>query len=458
MTPRLAAVMRRAASTLAGDAALAVNTERVLADLHELRSIGAADPSAADARGGDGVPKGVVRPALCVADVEARFWLMEKAAEVGLEPTIDAIGTTLARAPRDTRGRKPLLCGSHSDTQPTGGWLDGALGVVYALEAARALSEAGSPAAIDVVNFQDEEGRFGSLTGSSVFCRGASSLNWDAVSLSPESIAPRITLREASKQHAALAGKPLLELGGAAGDGGYCGFLEAHIEQGRRLERAEQSVAAVDAIVGLRQFHVTFCGEQNHAGSTAMVDRRDAAMGAFSYATALDAAFRARGSAASVWTFGALELTPGAASIVPGNAVLTLQFRDPEESVLDEMEALAAAEADAANARGGGAGLEVRVEKARPNIDCIPLDDALRAHVEAAAELCLPSQWQTFHSGAVHDTGMMQTRMPAALMFVPSINGISHDFTEDTHEVDIGAGARVYAAAAARIVAAGWDV
>lgn len=77
--------------------------------------------------------------------------------------------------------------------------------------------------------------------------------------------------------------------------------------------------------------------------------------------------------------------------------------------------------------------------------------------MQNAAEQCLPSRWQTFHSGAVHDTGMLQTRMPAALMFVPSINGISHDFTEDTHEVDIAAGARVYVAAAARIVAAEWD-
>ena len=461
------AVTRRLLSTLSIDAAAAVSSTRVLNDLHELRAIGAADPSASSARGGDGVAKGVVRPALTAPDVEARLWLMEKAAAAGLEPTIDAIGTTLSRAPADSRTatRRRLLCGSHSDTQPTGGWLDGALGVVYALEAARALRDAGGPAAIDVVNFQDEEGRFGSLTGSSVYCRGAASIDWEARSLSPESIAPRETLREAAAQHDALAGLPLLELA-PCNTHGYVGFLEAHIEQGRRLERAGESVAAVSAIVGLRQFAITFDGMQNHAGSTSMEDRRDAALGAFRFAAELDARFRAHtttgssssssSSSVSVWTFGALTITPGAASIVPGRASLTLQFRDPDEAELDALESIArGAVAEAAAAEGGiAAGLGVNIVHQRPNIDCVPLDDGMRCHVEAAAEQELPGQWRTFHSGAVHDTGMMQSRMAAALLFVPSINGISHDFTEDTHETDIEAGARVYAAAAARIVSA----
>ena len=88
---------------------------------------------------------------------------MDRAAEAGLAPSMDRIGNTLAMGAAPSGKRKRLLCGSHSDSQPQGGWLDGALGVVFALEAARAVAEAGGPAAIDVVNFQDEEGRFGSL-------------------------------------------------------------------------------------------------------------------------------------------------------------------------------------------------------------------------------------------------------------------------------------------------------
>jgi N-carbamoyl-L-amino-acid hydrolase len=134
--------------------------------------MGAVDPASGGYSGGDGNPKGVVRPALTDVDIEARFWLMDRAAEAGLAPTIDAIGTTIARGNGGSskqQHRQRLLLGSHSDTQATGGWLDGALGVVYALEAARAIQEAGGPAVVDVVNFQDEEGRFGSLVGSTAY-------------------------------------------------------------------------------------------------------------------------------------------------------------------------------------------------------------------------------------------------------------------------------------------------
>jgi beta-ureidopropionase / N-carbamoyl-L-amino-acid hydrolase len=142
------------------------NRARLLEDLHRLRSFGAVNyiPTA---RGGDGIPKGVVRPALSAADIEAREWLMERASAAGLTPSMDRLGTTLALGNCRDPAQLRLLAGSHSDTQPTGGWLDGALGVVFALEAARAVAEAGGPNAVDVINFQDEEGRFGSLTGSS---------------------------------------------------------------------------------------------------------------------------------------------------------------------------------------------------------------------------------------------------------------------------------------------------
>src|SRR6056297_4283984 len=133
-----------------------VNTDRFLAELHKLREFGAA-----------GVGKGVVRPAYSAADIEARQWLVERMREAGLTPHYDPVGNLWGLAP-SAGGGKSLLLGSHSDSQPEGGWLDGALGVIAALEVARASREAGGPP-VSVVSFQDEEGRFGVTTGSTVW-------------------------------------------------------------------------------------------------------------------------------------------------------------------------------------------------------------------------------------------------------------------------------------------------
>jgi len=129
-----------------------INPDRFLADLHKLRSFGAA-----------GVGKGVVRPAYSDADVAARDWLAEQMRDAGLRVEMDQMGNLFGLADGPS-----LLMGSHSDSQPEGGWLDGALGVIAALEVARAAAEAGGPA-ISVVSFQDEEGRFGVTTGSAVW-------------------------------------------------------------------------------------------------------------------------------------------------------------------------------------------------------------------------------------------------------------------------------------------------
>ena len=324
----------------------------------------------------------MVRPALSQADVEARLWLMNRAAEAGLDPTIDAIGTTLARASA-AAGTPRLLLGSHSDTQATGGWLDGALGMVFGLEACRAVAEAGGPAVLDLINFQDEEGRFGSLVGSSVFT-GAEP-PWAAVSAVPESAAPAVTLAEAAAEHPELtsAGGFLHRLDPQE----YVGFFEAHIEQGRRLERAGHGgVGVVTAIVGLRQFSVVFQGEQNHAGTTTMADRADAATTAFEFAVECATRFRAAvgPDADSVWTFGQCEIEPGAASIVPGAARLTVQFRDPDSARLDALEdtlALTVAEINDA----GPVRVKVDQSSVRP-VPPVKMDPKIREVVEAAAD------------------------------------------------------------------------
>jgi len=439
--------------------------ERVLADLHELRAFGAVDHDASS-RGGDGRPKGVCRPALTPPDLEARQWFASKCREAGLRVRADALGTILATgddAPTEMAGKR-LLCGSHSDSQATGGWLDGALGCIFALEAARAFRDAGLPAAIDVVNFQDEEGRFGTLTGSRAATTGHVDL--EQTSLSPEWAAPKITLGQAIEA-AAPQLRALGDVPSGADDASapilgdhdslratYAGFFEAHIEQGRRLERAGRSVAAVSGIVGLRQLRVVVTGEANHAGSTLMTDRVDAFRGLVAACSYIDEMFKRLAAEAApdfVWTFSVVNVEPGAPSIVPSLAECVLQFRDPDDDVLD-------AARDLINTMVLSGQIRLAVDDHRPPLVPTALDDRLVACVEDAMRARrrdddANDDVDTMHSGAIHDAANLQAAgLPSAMLFVPSIKGLSHTYDEDTHEADIAHGAVVYADAAARML------
>jgi beta-ureidopropionase / N-carbamoyl-L-amino-acid hydrolase len=403
----------------------AINAERLLADLRTLRSIGAHG-------------RGVVRPAFSAADMQARRWLAEKFAEASLDATIDGVGNVLGRS---RRPGKALLIGSHSDTQPTGGWLDGALGVVYALEVVRSL--AADPAArtfaVDAVSFQDEEARF-------VGCLGSRSLTG--------------ALPAALEQDAADSdGVPLAQALRDAGLSGvapvrlererYVGFVEAHIEQGPELEIARRQIGVVTAIVGLRSIRFVFRGQQNHAGTTMMTRRRDAATALYELAYRVNEAFPQAAAERSVWTMGRVRVEPNATSIVPGYAELDLQFRDAAEEPLDAFETIAERLVAEINARGG---VTVEAIRARAPIAPSTMDPTLSAHIAQAAERHAPGAWQRMPSGAFHDAGIMSAFMPSAMLFIPSIGGISHDFAEDSRDDDIVLGCQVLADAAAAIL------
>lgn len=402
-----------------------INAERLLSDLDTLRTIGAQG-------------SGVVRPAFSPKDMEARRWLAQKFAEAGLEATIDGVGNVYGRS---RHAGKALLVGSHSDTQPTGGWLDGALGVVYALEVVRALAEdpACASLAVDAISFQDEESRFFGCLGSRSFV-GTMSPAQESGSVAPEGT----TLAEALEQ-AGLAGQPRLRVDPAR----HLGFLEAHIEQGPHLEDDAKLIGVVTTIVGVRNLKIVFRGQQNHAGTTMMARRRDAAAALFAFAAAVNREFARVAGERSVWTMGRVSVTPNAPSIVPGYAELALQFRDPDEAALDRFEALAERLVAESNARGPVA---VTLEAARAAIAPTRMDDALRKHLVAAAEHHAPGRWIEMPSGAFHDAGIVSARLPAAMLFIPSIGGISHDFAEDSRREDIVLGCRVLADAAASIL------
>jgi len=402
-----------------------INPLRLLDDLKRLRSFGATGP-------------GVVRLALSPVDVEARRWLAGRMADAGLDATIDGVGTVFGRS------RHPgpaLLIGSHTDTQPTGGWLDGALGVICGLEIARAFAEADETRhlAVDVASWSDEEGTFSGLLGSRSFVG-------EPVDEALRSAHNRSGQRLADALAAAgLADVPRVRVE----RGRYAGYLEPHIEQGGRLEASGKALGVVTTIVGLRELRVRFTGQRNHAGTTPMSIRRDAGAALVAFIARMDEAFRALADADTVWTVGRIDLEPGSMSVVPGEASLYLQFRDSNAQRLHAMEAALAALVREFDARG-----PVRAELSSVDepMQPVTMDAALQQHLARAAQALAPGQWVSMPSGAAHDAQLIAQHMPACMLFVPSIGGVSHDFIEDTAEAHIVLGAQVAAAAAASIL------
>lgn len=391
-----------------------VDPERFLKDLHDLRRFGAS-----------GVGKGVVRPAFSDADAAARRWLAGRFAEAGLDVQMDAMGNLFGLAEGPS-----LLMGSHSDSQPEGGWLDGALGVVAALEVARAAREAGGPA-ISVVSFQDEEGRFGGLTGSSVWS-GYSDLA--EVDLIPDYSGLRL----------ADARQVLGELvTGDVDPAQFTGFIELHIEQGLTLDHAGEQIGVVTNIVGTRQLPITFEGQQNHAGTTQMHLRRDAFQGLAAFNQVLNDRLRNVVTPSTVWTIGHVAVHPNASSIVPGSVQFSMQWRDGDGDRLRRMEGIVRAVAEEVAAeRDLGVSFGPMWE-----LEPVAMDARLRNGLAQSAAKVAPGRWREMPSGALHDTTNVARLMPVAMLFVPSIDGISHAFGEDTDEADLVAGVEVLAGA-----------
>ena len=404
-----------------------IKPDRLLADLKALRQFGAQGP-------------GVVRRSLTPIDIESRHWLVGRMTEAGLDTEIDGVGSVFGTS---KKAGKALLIGSHSETQPTGGWLDGARGVIYGLEVARALAEAPETRdlAVDVASWIDEEGTFYGLLGSAAFCGEVPDGALEhACNAEGQSMADAL-------RAAGLFGRPQRRLDPAR----QLGYLEAHIEQGPYLEETGKKIGVVTSIVGIRSFDITAKGQQNHAGTTPMNRRRDALGALIGLGAALNQAFAEAAGPRSVWTIGRIEANPGAPSIVPGHATMIFQFRDAEDERLDRLEALLhrlVAEAD----RDGPCSLAIAPRN--DHVAPAHMDEGLRRQVAAAAEAVAPGAWMEMPSAAGHDAQVLARHLPAAMLFVPSIGGVSPDFAEDSDEADIVLGCQVLADAAARILLA----
>ena len=322
------------------------------------------------------------------------------------------------------------------------GWLDGALGVVYALEAARVI--AATPGyedvGVDVIAFADEEGHFGNFFGSYSFVGELD----ETVIDSARDRTKGTPLREALAS-AGLAGRSRLLLEKDR----YVGFLEAHIEQGDRLESSGLSIGIVTSIVSISQFKIIFEGTQNHAGTTRMAIRRDAGVAAVAFLNDLQRLFAKHAGEHTVWTTGRITLDPGAPSIIPGRAEVLFQFRDDNPAKLAELEESTGRKPSRQRTEKGR--VAARLETISKSIPAV-MDGSIQSALETAAGRHAPGKFIHMPSGAGHDAQIIARHLPSGMMFVPSIGGISHHWTEDTSDEDIVLGARVYADAVAELL------
>jgi beta-ureidopropionase / N-carbamoyl-L-amino-acid hydrolase len=340
-------------------------------------------------------------------------------------------------------GRK-LLIGSHTESQNHAGWLDGALGVMYGLEVARAFREDPRTAslAIDVASWADEEGHFGSFLGSRSFIGD-------------------VTDEEIDKARDQNGGTPLRRALAAAGlseskretimASDTIGYLEAHIEQGDILDEAGLRLGVVTGIVGIRQYRIVFIGEANHAGTTRMGHRKDAGVALVKLSAVIAERFPQVSAPRSVWTTGAIHIEPGQPSIVPGRAEMLFQVRDIEASQLQRFEDLLLALVAEANSAGPCAVTMETVWTVSPVLMSQAFQDAL----SRAAAKHAPGAFISMPSGAGHDAQILARKLPAGMLFVPSIKGVSHHWTEDTSEADIVLGCQAFADAAEEIALQG---
>jgi hydantoinase/carbamoylase family amidase len=391
-------------------------TQRPIEDLREL----------ADLTGG---PRGARRVAWTREWERARAWLQAKLDGLGTDVARDAAGNLTATL----RGASDaiLLIGSHLDSVPCGGWLDGALGVCAALEVLRRHADEPPPVTLRLVDWADEEGaRFGrSLLGSSA----AAGL------LSPDDVrelrdADGVPLVDALRDH----GVDLDGIGAARATlEGVAAYLELHIEQGPALEAQGEPVGVVEGTFGVERHAVAFAGVPRHSGSTPMEVRHDALAAAARLTLAVREDAIEHGGVATV---GAISVQPGVPTIIPGGCELVLDQRALDREALAAM--LAGARA-AAEAIAADEGVAVRW---RPlmRLEPVPFDAELVALAERA---CAETHGRAVRlaSGALHDCSAVARRVPAAMLFAPSIAGISHSAREDTAPEDLERALAAYA-------------
>ncbi|MGE0312156.1 MAG: Zn-dependent hydrolase [Lautropia sp.] len=377
-------------------------------------------------------PKGgVCRLTLTDLDRQARDLFVEQAKALGCAIRIDRIGNVFARRAGSDPARRAVATGSHLDTQPTGGRFDGNYGVLAGLEVLQALNDAGirTQAPLEVCVWTNEEGsRFVPVMMGSGVYGGAFPLAHALGATDRDGI----TVARALADIGYAGGAPAAVADGAPA---FDAYFEAHIEQGPVLEAKGVTIGAVTGALGQRWFDLTVTGQEAHAGPTPMALRRDALLAASRLVgevnrIAMAEAPNGRG------TVGCLDVHPSSRNVIPGRVRLTVDFRHPDDAGLERMaRALRDATADL------GHGIAVEMEQV-VYFPPTPFDAALVDSVRRAAG-AIGHDALDIVSGAGHDAVYAARVAPAAMIFIPCKDGISHNEIEDALPEHVGAGADV---------------
>jgi beta-ureidopropionase / N-carbamoyl-L-amino-acid hydrolase len=424
---------------------LRLNADRMLASFHQLALIGATTEG------------GVHRPTFNEAHLAARKWFREEVERSALEFRTDGAGNHSAVLPVIARERshrsnprhneeiasqkplaKTLLIGSHLDSVPDGGRFDGALGVIAALEVLRTVKENRIQLGVNLeaIDFTDEEGTLVGLLGSAAL----------SGHLSPEMLQNPRGGREnlvEGMQRVGLSDESMLSA--ARPKDSFAGYLELHIEQGKRLERAGINIGIVSAIVGIWSYRLSFIGRADHAGTTTMEDRRDASLAASSF-TLGARELVIKDFPNCVVNVGKMEFAPGAFNIVPARVDVSLEFRSPNE---EQFKRLDMALLELAGHEALRFGLELRVEFLGKHSPSLMSDTVQQAYAKACDDLGLTHV--SLISGAGHDGQSLADLCPVGMIFVPSVDGASHSPREFTKREDCINGANVLLQAALRL-------
>ena len=395
-----------------------INGDRLLADLHALSTIGA---------GADGA---VNRLAWSEPDLEGRRWFAGRIRDAGLEPRVDGALNVFGHLPGSTGPW--LLTGSHLDSVPNGGRLDGAYGAVAALEVLRTLADSGDPLAaqVEIVGFADEEGvRFevgliGSLAlvGDLDVDRLRDGLDWLGVPI-PQVLAT--AGRDVDRMLEAQTHRPSIK-----------GFVELHIEQGPRMEADGIELAVVTGVVGVHRQRIQITGTQNHAGTTPFRLRNDAGRAAARAASELEELVQALDPVA-VANIGSMRFDPGGVNVIPGRAEFTLEVRHLEEKVVREaVEAFSTRLAQICTEEGCRAEVELLSW-----VPPAPMDAGVTAALDGACRE-LGRDPARLSSGAGHDAAVLSRHVPTGMLFVPSVGGVSHSPRETTSDEHLILGAQ----------------
>nr|WP_296266696.1 Zn-dependent hydrolase [uncultured Merdimonas sp.] len=398
-----------------------VNIERIHSRLEEIYQCGKKE---------DGT---FTRMAYSPEDVKGRETFMNYFRKLGIEPRVDEAGNIHARLEGEDPTLPAIMTGSHLDTVPDGGKYDGVVGCVSGLEAVETLVENGKKLRhpLEVIVFTDEEGfRFGSgLLGSSAICGQELDIRESDVDLygnrrSDVIKSYGITVADAPK--AKIDPKDV-----------HC-FMELHVEQGASLYKSKTPIGVVSSIAGVSRYEIVITGEANHAGSTIMADRKDALVAASKFIAQVPEIVRENGNEYTVATVGTIKVQPNSVNVVPGSCVFNLEIRDQHAEVIECIEKKTREYLDQVCKEMGEEYSFTQISYHEP----APMSEWVKGAIEKAVQE-MGVDYRVVPSGAFHDSLIMTGVFPTGMIFVPSVDGISHSRYEFTEDADIEQGAQL---------------